>query len=169
MVTATGLIVLGVAGVVVRGQSPSGAAPDVLTQLLTEVRGLRAAMEQMASAGPRVQLALGRLQLQEQRVNTMLRRMETVQANLQNAERELAQHQLQMKQFEDVVRAGGEDREEAQALAAQFKGQLTRATADVQRLQAEEAALSADITAEQARWTEINQRLEELERALVGK
>ena len=32
-----------------------------LPALLVEVRGLRAAMEQMASAGPRVQLALGRV------------------------------------------------------------------------------------------------------------
>src|SRR5262245_51683946 len=40
-------------------------APEVLTALLTEVRGLRAALEEMASSGPRVQLTLGRLQLQE--------------------------------------------------------------------------------------------------------
>ena len=38
--------------------------------LLTEVRGLRVAMEQMTSAGARVQLALGRLQLQESRLNS---------------------------------------------------------------------------------------------------
>lgn len=39
--------------------------PDVLNALLVEVRGLRAAMEELASAGPRVQLSMGRLQLQE--------------------------------------------------------------------------------------------------------
>jgi hypothetical protein len=39
--------------------------------LLREVDGLRVAMEQKASAGPRVQLAIKRLQLQEQRVNNM--------------------------------------------------------------------------------------------------
>ena len=52
----------------VAAQSGRSAEPDVLNALLAEVRGLRAAMEQMSSAGPRVQLALGRLQLQEQRV-----------------------------------------------------------------------------------------------------
>ena len=61
---------------------------DVLPALLVEVRGLRAAMEQMASSGPRVQLALGRLQLQEQRVNNLLRRLETVRASLAAAQRE---------------------------------------------------------------------------------
>ena len=60
---------------------------DVLPALLVEVRGLRAAMEQMASAGPRVQLALGRVQLQEQRVNTMIRRLESVHDAIAKAER----------------------------------------------------------------------------------
>ena len=45
------------------------AAPDVLTALLIEVRGLRAAMEQAAFAGPSVDLLLGRVQLQEQRIS----------------------------------------------------------------------------------------------------
>ena len=63
---------------------PLVLARDV-TALLTEVRGLRHAMEQMAAAGPRVQLALGRLQLQEQRVNTLVRRLETVRDALSAA------------------------------------------------------------------------------------
>ena len=63
----------------------ASSSPDVLSALLVEVRGLRSAMEQMASAGPRVQLALGRLQLQEQRVNTLVRRLEDVRTSLPQA------------------------------------------------------------------------------------
>ena len=63
--------------------------PDVLAALLIEVRGLRAAMEQMASAGPRVQLALGRLQLQEQRVNAVVRRLEDAKTNLVQSQKGL--------------------------------------------------------------------------------
>src|SRR3972149_2796185 len=44
----------------IAAQGPRPQDSDVLPALLTEVRGLRAAIEQMASAGPRVQLALGR-------------------------------------------------------------------------------------------------------------
>ena len=51
-----------------------------MSALLTEVRGLRQALEEMGTAGPRVQLALGRLQLQEQRVNTAIRRLESIRA-----------------------------------------------------------------------------------------
>ena len=67
--------------------SQASQGQDVLPALLVEVRGLRAAMEQMASAGPRVQLALGRLQLQEQRVNNLLRRLETARGSLAAAQR----------------------------------------------------------------------------------
>src|SRR3954464_2680114 len=59
---------------------------DVLPALLVEVRGLRAAMEQMASAGPRVQLALGRVQLQEQRINNLIRRLDEMRLTLGGAQ-----------------------------------------------------------------------------------
>ena len=59
-----------------QSQQPVSSTPDVLPALLTEVRGLRAAMEKMAAAGPRVQLALGRVQLQEQRISNAIRRLD---------------------------------------------------------------------------------------------
>jgi hypothetical protein len=39
----------------------------------------------------------------------------------------------------------------------------------VQRLLTEESLLTQDISSEQNRWTEFNQRLEELERALARR
>src|SRR4030095_2703762 len=52
--------------------------PDVLGALLLEGRGLRAAIEQMSSASARVQLAMGRLQLNEQRITTYMRRVDEI-------------------------------------------------------------------------------------------
>jgi len=46
------------------------------------------------------------------------------------------------------------------------KRDAMQAAAEVQRLQGDESSLLQDITNEQNRWTEFNQRLEELERAL---
>jgi predicted nucleic acid-binding Zn-ribbon protein len=164
-----GILLLGIAGAAglftVRAQGQ-----EILPALLTEVRGLRAAMEQMASAGPRVQLALARLQLQEQRVNTLVRRLDETRTKLANAQRELVQHEEQFKRFESAIKEGSpEARQEAEQLEhmlAMFKRQFAQAQADVQRLTAEESGLMTDIAAEQGRWTEINQRLEELERTL---
>jgi hypothetical protein len=52
---------------------------------MIELRGLRATMEQMASAAPRVQLALGRLQLQEQHMANMNQRLDSVWDSIRGA------------------------------------------------------------------------------------
>jgi hypothetical protein len=50
-----------------------------------------------------------------------------------------------------------------------IKQDLARATAEIQRLQTEESEAAAQVSSEQARWAEINQRLEELDRALARR
>src|SRR5262245_7461133 len=77
---------------------------DVVPALLVEVRGLRAAMEQMASAGPRVQLALGRVQLQEQRVNNLMRRIEDSRNQVAGTQRKYDQLQQQIRGLQDAIR-----------------------------------------------------------------
>ena len=62
-----------------------------LGALLVEVRGLRSAIEQMASVGPSIQLAMGRLQLQEQRINTLVRRGDVVRDALTAAHKRAAE------------------------------------------------------------------------------
>src|SRR6188474_3713269 len=76
---------------------------DVLPALLAEVRGLRAAMEQMASAGPRIQLFTSRLQLQEARIGNMMRRLDTVRDSLDAAQKNFARNQGQQKQIEEAL------------------------------------------------------------------
>ena len=53
------VVILLMLGVRDFGAEPDAQAPDTMKELLAEVRGLRAAMEQLASAGPRVQLMFG--------------------------------------------------------------------------------------------------------------
>ncbi len=97
------------------GRAQSTTPPDVLAALLVEVRGLRAAMEQMASAGPRVQLALGRLQLQEQRVNTMVRRLEEVKASLVQAQKRMEAVTDQLAGLERASREASDPEERARS------------------------------------------------------
>src|ERR671912_2413570 len=86
-------VILG-AAVNVSGQSAAPPRPDdVLPALLAEVRGLRAAMEQMASAGPRVQLFASRLQLQETRITNMIRRLDTVRDRIGESQQEITRLQ----------------------------------------------------------------------------
>ena len=150
--------------------SQAAQGQDVLPALLIEVRGLRAAMEQMASSGPRVQLALGRLQLQEQRVNNLLRRLETARTTLAGAQRDEERGRQDLASREEQLRSAPEPMQRAmeQSVAA-VKAAHVRAATELQRLQLEESGIVQELTSEQGRWTDINQRMEELERALTKR
>ena len=104
---------------------PQSAQPD----LLTEVRALRVAMEQLASAAPRAQIALGRLQMQEARIATLAQQLGSVRNELRDDVRGL--HTAELK--------------------------------------AEQAQLQQQIASEQARWSNLSQRLDELERSVARK
>jgi len=143
---------------------------DVLPALLTEVKGLRAAMEQMASGSTQAQLLVGRLQLQEGRVTSMIRRLDTVRDNAATARREYQQIEgaLQMLQHDDEPGGGMPEHDKDNVLSG-LKSQVAAAKANVDRLSAEEMQLTGDIAVEQQRWTAINQRLDELERTLAKR
>jgi chromosome segregation ATPase len=153
-------------------QATRATDQDVLPALLVEVRGLRAAMEQMASAGPRVQLALGRLQLQEQRVKNLLRRIESVQNEVAGAIQETDKARQEVSRLEGALKSGNlppDERQHVEQILPMFRANTAQAAAKVQRLQVEESGLTQELATEQSRWNEINQRMEELERALTRK
>jgi chromosome segregation ATPase len=174
---AAAVILAGAVKVSGQSAAPAPARDDVLVSLLGEVRGLRAAMEQMASAGPRVQLFASRLQLQETRINNMLRRLDTVRDRMGESQQELARLQVEEKQLEAALgeqkgSTSAEAREEmnmATLLMGGVRGKMATASAALNRHTAEEAQLVAEITTEQGRWTAINQQLDELERALAKR
>lgn len=167
LLVAIGLLAAGAA--VLRSQAPE--SPSILPALLTEVKGLRAAMEQMASAGPRVQLALGRLQLQEQRLSMLLMKVDGTRSSLAAMQQQLAHQQAQLVQFESSEKEAADpnERRQAEHMIAQMKREMAVTSSEIQRLTTEEASITADVAAEQARWNDFNQRLEELERSLSGR
>jgi len=181
--TAATLVVALVIGGFAAAQPPpkQGSSEDIMPALLTEVRGLRAAMEQMASAGARVQLALGRLQLQEHRLNASVKRLDDTRTRLAELQRSLTQQQEELAHSEAMLRGEvplptaeqgkGElsPRDRVEREIGHFRKAVAQVTSDVQRLTAEEAMLANEVAGEQSRWTDFNQRLEELERSLGGR
>jgi hypothetical protein len=177
---ATVVAALFVGGLVAtRAQSQDASqSPGIMPALLTEVRGLRAAMEQMASSGARVQLTLGRLQLQEQRLNAAIKRLDDTRNRLAELQRGAAEQQEQVAMFETMFKeassggvsihgqADGPDAKQVEMMIKEHRRGMAHTAAEIQRLTADEATLTTDVASEQARWTEINQRLEDLERAL---
>src|SRR5262245_22093570 len=162
---AIGLIALGISWRPTAAQATR--SDDVLPALLIEVKGLRAAMEQMASSNAQAQLLVGRLQLQEGRINGMIRRLDTVRDSLAGARRTYEQIRAPLQMLSG--QSDGADPQEREGVLGGLKSQLNAAKTEVDRLTAEEAQLTSDLNAEQARWIEINQRLDTLERSLAKR
>jgi len=160
-------------------QTPGASnSRDIMPEVLAEVRGLRVAIEQMTSSASRVQLALGRLQLQEQRLSAANGRLAEIRVQLAGSQRRAAELQEQVTGLESMLSGQAElPKPDPNMTAEQVRRLLTmemqsaqreisKANADVQRLSNEESALTNDVSTEQARWSDLNQRLEELERSL---
>ena len=140
-----------------------------LDDLLTEVRGLRAEVKQTSSASIRTQLLTARLQLQEHRVDTAARQLTDVQGQLaaiRDEARELQQFvngsenddgSLSVDQQNDLRR----ERARRQQTVEQIRQRE-------QELKGRETELLNNLHVEQARWTEFNGRLDEIERSLAG-
>jgi hypothetical protein len=77
---------------------------DVAAALLTEVRALRTTIAVVAAAGARGQLTLGRLQLQEQRVNALGARLETTREQLAMLQREAALQREECTRLEEALK-----------------------------------------------------------------
>jgi hypothetical protein len=162
------LIVCTVAAFAVRGyaQSQTSSGTDVLPALLQEVKGLRAAMEQMATSNAHAQLLVGRLQLQENRMNSMIRRLDTVRDERAKAQATYDQINGSLKMLNAGQAPSEMPESEREHLLGGLKTEVASAKSAVDRWTAEEAQLTSDLNAEQGRWVDINQRLDELERSL---
>ena len=150
---------------------------DVMTALLSEVRALRTTIALVVGAGANGQLALGRLQLQEQRVNALMTRLETTRESMAESQREALRQRESCKSIETTLTSPatspsfyGESpppREALEKMLAECRTEIASVAAETQRLGAEEATLAAELSTEQARWSDLNRHLEEIELALT--
>lgn len=138
-------------------------------QLLQEVRALRGAIERMTAAGTRAQLLLGRLQMQEQRMTSLSRQLQETRAKLASVQRERQNHAQRLEAFtEGLDRAlSQQERIDMESGLKMTKQMVMQFDQQVNALQAEDAGVGQALSTEQARWIELNARLEELEGLLA--
>jgi len=154
-------------------QAPAAPPPPALATeaLVQEVRALRQAVEEALAANVRVQLLMGRLQLQEARIQSLVRQGVEIDSQIQNMvwERQgLASQQKTIQAALEEMSDPRQDREVKQHLAMlteRIKHLDTRQAA----LLAEQANVQQLVAAEQGRWGDFNARLEELERLLAAQ
>lgn len=142
--------------------------PPTMTQLLQEVRALRLAIERSTVAGTRAQLLLGRLQMQEARLATLGHQVQEARSRLLEIQRNRENTMSQIKQMTDAVDRATPD--ERRAIEERLE-QMKRAIKDMQPrerdFQSEYDGLTQALSADEARWVDFNQRLEDLERSLA--
>jgi chromosome segregation ATPase len=151
-------------------QSTAPASPDVLRELLVEVRGLRAAMERAATVGARIQLLVARVQMQEQRIAESSRRAVTVRQELSQLDQSLAQTTAMVRSIERAApRSNPEEQREMEQMIEMQKTQVASLEKRRQDLLNEDNLLSQQIAADQSRWSDVNTQLDELERSLAPR
>ena len=170
---ALGIALAAIAGLVTiaagQAANPQAPPPAPGDPLLAEVRALRTDLNQAASASIRTQLLVARLQLQEQRINTVARQLSDVQAQISASG--LAPMVARMRQLETMLR--GSLPQEERTSAEQEMTELRVAMEDAQRradaLAAQEATLTNAFGTEQARWLELSERLDQIERDIARR
>ena len=143
---------------------------DPLAALLGEVHGLRLAMEQQASLGPRMQATLARLTIEEQRITHL-------NADLDAVRKQLAEASSDRERFGDEL-IGAERAVQSEMADAARRGvleghvdyvkrEIARRAAVEQQLRSRENDTLQAISAEQGRWMDLNARLDALEQQIT--
>jgi hypothetical protein len=150
--------------------------PATLDDLLSEIRGLRADVARSSSASVRTQMFVARMQIQEQRINTVLRQITEVQNQIVQVRQMVTALEGPLKLAEtDFARTSAdisvsaEERRQNQYAFADMKQrvgpQLVQAQQRIQDLTLRESELTNQFTTEQIRWNDFNDRLDSLERS----
>jgi uncharacterized protein YlxW (UPF0749 family) len=158
------ILVVAVTGVTGQ-QRPAPSRAATLDDLLEELRAFRSELRNSSATSLRGQLLLARLQLQEQRVNTIWRQLSEVEDKLQATEKEggAPEHILKLMGIEP----GSDPPAQMAPIIEMFKAQTAAAEKANLDLKQRQAELTQLMTNEQSRWTTLNAEIEALEKALT--
>jgi len=165
----TALVTVLVIGVSVKARQ---AVPnDSGSALLAEVRAMRTELRDAAANSMRAQLLVARLSLEEQRLTVLHRELVDLQTQLAAATRERLEAERHLQEMTEAAKDPGVSAEMRREIEGQVGGLTRVATAQreaEQQLRLRESEMLAGINGEQARWSDFNARLDELERTLSG-
>jgi chromosome segregation ATPase len=153
-------------------QQAEGVSQDAPIQaLLKEVRALRIAMEQSNQIGPRIQIVLARIQLQEERVRNATRQLQDARDKVADVQTRKAALADRVKQFETQIVDPNRSawRKQMEFELNEMKAEIERADAREQQYRAREAEANSLLLTEQGRWNEANDQLTSIERALAPR
>ena len=163
-------LVLAFAAIAAVGASPQPRGDvDPLPALLSEVHALRIAMEQQAAITPRLQLTLARLNIEEQRVSQLTTQLDTVRQQLAGSNGAMTRMTDELSDIERSLDIETDPARRRQLEVAQrdLHMQIRGNSTTLQELRTRENEAAQQLGTEQARWIELNGRLDELDRLLA--
>ena len=166
-VSAISLICLGVVAVL-SAQSGSNAAPSTYSELLAEVRGLRADLVRAAHVNGRIQLLSARLSIEEQRRNGLSQQLIQLRDDLARVTSDRMDIEARLGQIDTTLsRAVPIDpQKDAYDFRSELMNRLSGLRARESQLRDQESEVSTLLTSEERRWLDFNSRLDDLEHSL---
>ena len=151
-------------------QAQAQTQEDTLQTLLKEVHALRVAMERGNQIAPKVQIALARMQLQEERVRNANRQLQDARDKITDIQNKVSETADLVKRFEARLAQATDpnERKNMDFGLAEQKADLGKLSALEQQFRAKEAEASSLAMSEQAKWNEVNDLLTSIERLLLA-
>jgi hypothetical protein len=139
-------------------------SPD--RQLLAEVQALRAELREASRRSLGAQLVIARLQWHEQRLRFIS--TEAAEARRAVAVQRAARESIEvgLERTEKIQSPNPEQQQMVSSSIAAARSRLQVAREEERRLSAREEEITARMTSEERRWSELNARLEQMEAAL---
>jgi hypothetical protein len=168
-VAASACLVLGLVAKTISATPQTTASTDLTAALLAEVHELRLAMERSTTVAPRVQLTLARLNIQEQRTVVLGRDLDQIRQQQATASLETKKLSGELEDVQKALQTAPSDPSQRRGFEFQeqdLKRKLRQQAAIEDRLRVRESEAAQLLSAEQARWIDLNSKLDELERLL---
>ena|ERR1700730_11566844 len=148
-------------------QTPASDTQTLQT-LLAEVHQLRMALERSTRIAPRIQIAVERFKLQQEHVARVSRQLEDLRRDLDHSRLEHPKMLQRLQAVENAVtqNADPQQQKDMNYRVNELKLETEQAEKLLQQIQTREGELTSQLQAEQSKLTELNDRLDQMERAL---
>ena len=171
VVVVVGVVLSLVLRIPLEAQSPARAdtGDAAVAALVAEVRALRADMAAASRNQLRAQLLLGRVQMQEQRLAYIDKQRSETSAMIGIQEQMSSGLRSQVQGMQNGACSAlpnAAAQRDCEANAASVRRQLADQQAREEQMRAHQRELEDALATEQARWSDFNSRLDELERSL---
>jgi len=154
---------------VVQAQSPASDAQTFQT-LLGEVHQLRLALERSTQIAPRIQITVERLKLQQEQVARIARQLDDLRRELDRSRAQQTRLQEPLERLGSAAAAATDpqQRKNIETDLSGLKVEAEQGEKALQQMQVHEGELASQLQSEQAKFAELNDRLDQMERSLIA-